>query len=79
MKRLGHRFGDDGEFWISYESFLQRFSSIQCVRLLSSEFEATQKWISLNVPFVYDYHKTKFVFTLEKASPVVLVLSQVSY
>jgi hypothetical protein len=79
MKKLDHRFGDDGEFWISYETFLQRFSSLHCVRLLTSEWEATQKWISLSVPPVLDYHKTKFFFTLEKTSPVVLVLSQVSW
>ena len=78
MKQLSHRFGDDGEFWIPYEFFLQKFEAAQCLRLLTREWEATQKWISLNVPFVEDYHKTKFVFSLEKTSPVVIVLSQVS-
>jgi hypothetical protein len=55
---------DDGEFWISYES-LEKLRFMQCVPLLTSEWETTQKWIS------------KFDFTLEKNSPVVLVLSQV--
>lgn len=77
MKQLSHHFGDDGEFWISYEFFLQKFESAQCLRLLTREWEATQQWISLNVPFFEDYHKTKFVLSLEKTSPVVIVLSQV--
>jgi hypothetical protein len=62
-----------------YEFFLQKFRLVQCVRLLTCEWEGTQKWISLNVPFVEEYHKTKFTFTVEKTSPVALVLSQVSW
>jgi hypothetical protein len=79
MTQLGHRFGDDGEFWIPYELFLQKFETAQCLRLLTKEWDATQKWISLNIPFVEDYHKTKFVLSLAKTSPIVIVLSQVSY
>lgn len=79
MKQLSHSFGDDGEFWISYEFFLQKFESAQRLRLLTREWEATQQWISLNVPFVEDYHKTNFVLSLEKTSPVVIVLSQLDY
>ena len=77
MENLGHR--DDGEFWMSYEFFLQKFRLVQCVRLLTCEWEATHKWILLNVSFVVEYHKTKFTFTVEKTSLVALVLSQVSW
>jgi hypothetical protein len=48
---------------------------VQCVRLLTCEWEATQKWILLNVSFAEEYHKTKFTFTVEKTSPVALILS----
>lgn len=73
MENLGHR--DDGEFWMLYEFFLQKFKLVQCVRLLTCEWEATQKWILLNVSFVEEYHKTKFTLTVEKPSPVALILS----
>jgi hypothetical protein len=43
MENLGHRFGDDGEFWMPYEFFLPKFRLVQCVRLLTCEWEATQQ------------------------------------
>jgi hypothetical protein len=58
-----------------YEFFLQKFRLLQCVRLPTCEWEATQKWILLNVSFVEEYHKTRFTFTVEKTSPVALILS----
>jgi hypothetical protein len=62
-----------------YEFFLQKFRLVQCVRLLTCEWEVTQKWILLNVSFAEEYYKTKFAFTMEKTSPVAPILSQVSW
>jgi len=60
-----------------YEFFLQKFRQVQCVHLLTENWNDTQMWISLNVPFLDQFQETKFALTLERTSPLVLVLSQV--
>lgn len=76
MQKLGHRFGDDGIFWISLPDFLKHFPSINRVRLFNSDWQVSQQWTSVNVPWTVDYLDTKFQFTIEKKCPVVIVLSQ---
>ncbi|KAJ9269108.1 hypothetical protein DTO212C5_4791 [Paecilomyces variotii] len=76
MERLGHKFGNDGVFWISYDDLLKRYQHFDRTRLFGSEWTITQQWTSLNVPWSADYHSTKFVIELTKTSPVVIVLSQ---
>ncbi|RDW71541.1 putative calpain family cysteine protease protein [Coleophoma cylindrospora] len=76
MEKLDHKFGDDGAFWISYDDLLRKYQSFDRTRLFSPEWEVTQQWTSLTIPWVVDYHDTKFSFTLEKDASVVVVLSQ---
>ena len=77
MKELDHTFGDDGIFWISFQDFQRYFPRINRIRLFGPEWNVTQQWVAVNVPWVADYLDTKFDFRVEKAGPVVLVLSQV--
>lgn len=76
MELLNHRFGDDGQFWISYEDLLREYSSFDRTRLFGSDWQITQQWLTVDVPWSADYNKTKFSVTLTKRSPVVIVLSQ---
>ncbi|KAF6228137.1 hypothetical protein HO133_007865 [Letharia lupina] len=76
MELLNHRFGDDGQFWISYEDLLREYSSFDRTRLFGPDWQITQQWTSVDVPWSADYNKTKFSVTLTKRSPVVIVLSQ---
>lgn len=76
MELLNHRFGDDGQFWISYEDLLREYSSFDRTRLFDSDWQITQQWTTVDVPWSADYNKTKFSVTLTKRSPVVIVLSQ---
>lgn len=76
MELLNHRFGDDGQFWISYEDLLREYSSFDRTRLFGSDWQITQQWTTVDVPWSADYNKTKFSVTLTKRSPVVIVLSQ---
>lgn len=76
MELLNHRFGDDGQFWMSYEDFLREYSCFDRTRLFGSEWHITQQWTTVDVPWSADFNKTKFSVTLTKRSPVVVVLSQ---
>ena len=76
MELLNHRFGDDGQFWISYEDLLREYSSFDRTRLFGPDWQITQQWTTIDVPWSAGYNKTKFSVTLTKRSPVVIVLSQ---
>ena len=76
MQLLNHEFGNDGVFWISYEDLLKKFQHFDRTRIFGPEWHVTQQWTSIHVPWTAEYHSTKFSLTLEKESPVVIVLSQ---
>ncbi|GLI76196.1 hypothetical protein PoHVEF18_004467 [Penicillium ochrochloron] len=76
MDLLGHKFGDDGFFWISYEDLLKKYQHFDRTRLFGDEWTITQQWTTLNVPWSADYHSTKFVMNVTEAGPTVIVLSQ---
>jgi hypothetical protein len=76
LQKLGHRFGDDGAFWISYKDLLRKYQSFDRTRLFGPEWKITSMWTTLNVPWALEYHDTKFSFTLARPGPVVIVLSQ---
>ncbi|KAK4217151.1 hypothetical protein QBC37DRAFT_63096 [Rhypophila decipiens] len=76
LQKLNHRFGDDGAFWISYKDLLRKYQAFDRTRLFGPDWKITSIWTTLSVPWTLEYHDTKFAFTLARAGPVVLVLSQ---
>jgi hypothetical protein len=76
LKKLDHRFGDDGAFWISYQDLLRKYQAFDRTRLFGPEWKVTSTWTTLSVPWTLEYHDTKFAFTMARQGPVVLVLSQ---
>ncbi|KAK2806710.1 hypothetical protein FQN50_005704 [Emmonsiellopsis sp. PD_5] len=76
MELLGHKFGNDGMFWISYEDFLRKYEHLDRTRLFGEDWKVTQKWTTLQVPWTIEYHRTKFTIEVANESPVVIVLSQ---
>lgn len=76
MELLGHKFGNDGFFWIQFSDLLKRFQHFDRTRLFGPEWTITQQWTTLNVPWSADYHSTKFIMNVTQAGPVVIVLSQ---
>lgn len=76
MMKLGHRFGDDGAFWISYADFLKKYQIFDRTRLFTDDWIVTHQWTSLTIPWSVDYNSTKFAFTINKPASVVVVLNQ---
>ena len=77
LQKLDHRFGDDGDFWISYKDFLRKYQIIERTRLFDGpEWSVTQLWTTLEVPWLAEYLETYFHFSIARPGPVVLVLSQ---
>lgn len=76
MQLLNHRFGDDGMFWISYKDFLRKYQSLDRTRLFGPEWQITQQWTTVDVPWSADYNEIKFRVTVTEPGPVVIVLSQ---
>lgn len=76
LEKLNHTFGDDGLFWISYQDFLRYYPEIDRIRLFGNDWTVAQQWTAVNVPWTTEYLDTSFQVTINKAGPVVLVLSQ---
>ncbi|GES63557.1 calpain-like protein [Aspergillus terreus] len=76
MRKLGHKFGNDGFFWISYNDLLKKYQHLDRTRLFGPEWTVTQQWTSLNIPWAAGYHGTKFMMNVTKRGPKVIVLSQ---
>lgn len=74
---LGHKFGSDSVFWISYQDLLRKYQHFDRTRLFmdNPDWRTTQKWVSLDVPWKSQFQQM-FKIVLKKESPVVLVLSQ---
>jgi hypothetical protein len=77
MQKLNHRFGDDGEFWMSFDDFRQKFSKVHRTRLFDKKWAIVQQWTSTHVSWIPGFVKTKFCFEIKKEGPIVIVLSQV--
>lgn len=76
LQKLGHRFGDDGDFWIAYEDLLQKYQAFERTRLFDDDWSVTQLWTTFTVPWMSDYSDTYFTLQVPKTGPVVIVLAQ---
>ncbi|PHH59770.1 hypothetical protein CDD82_2402 [Ophiocordyceps australis] len=76
LAKLEHRFGDDGDFWISYADLLRKFQAIERVRLFDDGWRVEGCWTTVAVPWVADYGDSYFRVSMAARSQVVVVLSQ---
>jgi Calpain family cysteine protease len=76
IKALGYTFGNEGIFWMPYENFLERFDEIWRTRLFTPEWNVSQHWTTIQVPWYGDYNDTKFEVVLSEPTRTVIVLSQ---
>ncbi|KAI6715975.1 hypothetical protein PZA11_002387 [Diplocarpon coronariae] len=76
LRELDFTFGNEGIFWMPYESFLERFVEIWRARLFTEDWNVSQHWTTIQVPWSGDYNDTEFEFELTEATTTVIVLSQ---
>ncbi|CAN9175119.1 unnamed protein product [Alternaria alternata] len=76
LDKLGHKFGDDGLFWMSYKDLLKRFDILDRTLLFNEEWTVVQRWTSVPVAWVTGYVNTKFSVEIKKSGPTVFVLCQ---
>ena len=76
QEELGHHFGGDSVFWISYEDMLRKYLHFDRTRLFRDpDWRMCQRWIGVDVPWKPQFNE-KFHIKLTRESPLVLVLSQ---
>ncbi|KAL2257974.1 hypothetical protein VTK26DRAFT_8890 [Humicola hyalothermophila] len=76
QEELGHQFGSDSVFWISYEDLLRKYQHFDRTRLFRDpDWRCCQRWIGVDVPWKPRYHE-KFHIKLTREGPLVIVLSQ---
>jgi hypothetical protein len=76
MMKLNHRFGDDDEFWISYQDFLRQFSSMTTDHVFGDPWKTCQLWAAFQIPWSQDALQEVFHIALSEDSDVVIALSQ---
>ncbi|KAK4163889.1 calpain-D [Cladorrhinum sp. PSN259] len=76
QEELGHQFGSDSVFWISYDDLLRKYQHFDRTRLFrEKDWRSCQRWIGVDVPWKPQYNE-KFHIKLTKEGPLVIVLSQ---
>ena len=76
QEELGHQFGSDSVFWISYEDLLRKYQHFDRTRLFRDpDWRCCQRWIGVDVSWKPQYHE-KFHIKLTREGPLVIVLSQ---
>ncbi|CAK7232964.1 hypothetical protein SBRCBS47491_008447 [Sporothrix bragantina] len=76
LKTLGHTFGDNGVFWMSYQDMLATFGFLHRTRLFDAQWTVVQQWASVGVAWVPGYLGTRFIIDIKVPGLVVVVLSQ---
>ncbi|KAI6373265.1 hypothetical protein MCOR25_003472 [Pyricularia grisea] len=76
LKKLGHTFGDDGVFWISYRDMLEKFEDISRTRLFDKSWTVVQQWTTMNISWVTGYSQSKFSLEIKQGGLVVITLAQ---
>ncbi|GLE04739.1 hypothetical protein PINS_up013718 [Pythium insidiosum] len=76
MTLLGHKFGDDGAFWMSYDDFLNTFTTLDRTRVFTSDWALAQAWTQAHVAWPATFVEQEFRVTTTTSGPVVIVLQQ---
>ncbi|KAJ3724038.1 hypothetical protein C8R42DRAFT_702131 [Lentinula raphanica] len=76
---IGHSFGDDGQFVMEYQDFLESWQTIDRTLLFDSSWIMSFQWLHVTTkpsPTAWSFGEVSFTFSLPKASPAMIVLSE---
>ncbi|KAF8797356.1 cysteine proteinase [Phlegmacium glaucopus] len=79
LPKLGHTFGDDGQFVMEYSDWLECFAQIDRTILFDSTWMMSSQWLHVPVPplpVAWSYGDVTFTFSLPGPSTTIIVLSQ---
>lgn len=76
LKKMDHKFGDDGVFWMSYKDMLDTFMFLHRTRLFDDRWTVVQQWTSANVSWITGYLQSKFEIEVAKSGLIIIVLTQ---
>ncbi|KAG6864733.1 hypothetical protein C0991_007475 [Blastosporella zonata] len=79
LPELKHTFGNDGQFLMEYEDFLENWEQIDRTRLFDSSWSMSSQWLKVTtrpLPSAWTYGDVSFTISLPEASSTVIVLSQ---
>ncbi|KAF8194986.1 hypothetical protein BJ912DRAFT_847616 [Pholiota molesta] len=79
LPKLGHQFGDDGQFVMEYKDWLDCFAQIDRTILFDSHWMMSSQWLQVTtqpLPAAWSYGDVSFKFTLPRPSETLIVLSQ---
>ncbi|KAJ3828949.1 hypothetical protein F5880DRAFT_1502696 [Lentinula raphanica] len=76
---IGHSFGDDGQFVMEYKDLLENWKTIDRTLLFDSSWIMSFQWLHVTTkpfPTAWSFGEVSFTFSLPKASPAMIVLSE---
>ncbi|KAF8589545.1 cysteine proteinase [Ramaria rubella] len=79
LEVLDHQFGDDGAFIMQYEDFLRTWYAVERTQLFDDTWIQSSHWLNVSsrtYPCAWQFGDVSFTFTILKASPATIVLSQ---
>ncbi|KAJ3914411.1 hypothetical protein F5877DRAFT_50565 [Lentinula edodes] len=79
LPEIGHSFGDDGQFVMEYKDFLESWEMLDRTLLFDSSWIMSFQWLHVTtkpLPTAWTFGDVSFTFSLPKASPAMIVLSQ---
>ncbi|KAJ3861391.1 hypothetical protein EV359DRAFT_47305 [Lentinula novae-zelandiae] len=79
LPEIGHSFGNDGQFVMEYKDFLESWEMLDRTLLFDSSWIMSFQWLHVTtkpLPTAWTFGDVSFTFSLPKASPAMVVLSQ---
>ncbi|KAF9461870.1 hypothetical protein BDZ94DRAFT_1310221 [Collybia nuda] len=76
---LGHEFGNDGQFIMEYNDFLETWDQIHRTILFDSSWVMSSQWLRVPtrpLPSAWSFGDISFTFSLPKATFAIIVVSQ---
>ncbi|KAG9093462.1 hypothetical protein FRC07_011459, partial [Ceratobasidium sp. 392] len=78
LPKLGHKFGNDGEFLMEYSDFLNTWTMIERSKLFDKDWKMSSIWLNFEFSFIWGarFNQVPVTFSVKENGPAVIVLSK---